>query len=114
MRVIFDQATTAPIRPYLKGHTVRTAAQEGWDKLRNGDLLTGAENTGFDLLPTTDRNMGYRQNLNGRTIAMVVLELQQWPQLLPHIRLVVDAVNRVTGKLRGSGIPSMIDSAQGV
>jgi hypothetical protein len=54
MRIIFDQATPVPIRPYLDGHTVRTAAQEGWDKLRNGDLLSAAEEAGFDMLLTTD------------------------------------------------------------
>jgi hypothetical protein len=43
MRVLFDQATPVPIRPYLEGHAVRTAAQQGWDKLSNGDLLAMAE-----------------------------------------------------------------------
>jgi len=55
-----------PIRPYLEGHTVRTAAQEGWDKLRNGDLLTAAEEAGFDLSLTTDKDIRYQQNLAGR------------------------------------------------
>jgi hypothetical protein len=68
MRIIFDQATPVPIRLYLQGNTVRTAAQLGWDKLTNGDLLTAAERAGFDLLLTTDKNMRYQQNLvgNGR------------------------------------------------
>jgi hypothetical protein len=57
MRIVFDQATPVPIRPHLEGHIVRTAAQQGWDKLRNGDLLTAAEDAGFDLLLTTDKNM---------------------------------------------------------
>jgi hypothetical protein len=48
MLIIFDQATPLPIRPYLEGHTVCTAAQKGWDKLRNGELLTAAEEAGFD------------------------------------------------------------------
>ena len=43
MLIIFDQATPVPIRSYLEQHTVRTAAQQGWDKLTNGDLLTAAE-----------------------------------------------------------------------
>src|SRR5277367_2916347 len=93
MRIIFDQATPVPIRQYLLGHFVRTAAQQGWDKLRNGDLLAVAEEAGFDLLLTTDRNMGYQQNLAGRKIAILVLGLQQWPQLRPHIQQVIDAVN---------------------
>jgi hypothetical protein len=43
MRILFDQATPVPIRPYLTGHTVITAFQQGWDKLKNGELLTAAE-----------------------------------------------------------------------
>ena len=40
MRVLFDQGTPVPIRGFLVGHTVRTAAQQHWDTLKNGDLLT--------------------------------------------------------------------------
>ena len=96
MRVLFDQATPVPIRPYLKGHEVRTAAQQGWDALKNGELLTVAEADGFNVLVTTDRNMRYQQNLAGRKIAVVVLSLQQWPSLRPHVHRVVEAVRAAT------------------
>ena len=96
MRIIFDQATPLPIRPHLDRHTVRTAAQQGWDKFKNGELLTAAEEAGFDLLLTTDKNMRYQQNLQSRKIAVVVLGQQQWPALRPHIQLVVDAINAAT------------------
>jgi hypothetical protein len=95
MRILFDQATPVPLRPYLAGHTVHTAAEEGWDRLRNGDLLNAAEEAGYDLLLTTDRNMQYQQNIEGRKIAVVILSRQQWPQLRPHVQLVVDAVKTV-------------------
>jgi hypothetical protein len=93
MRVLFDQATPVPIRPYLQGHDVRTAAQQGWDRLKNGELLAVAEAAGFDVLLTTDKNMRYQQNLAGRRIAVVVLGLQQWPDLRPHVQRVVEAIN---------------------
>jgi hypothetical protein len=93
MLIIFDQATPVPIRPYLKRHTVRTAAQQGWDKLSNGELLSAAEQAGFDLLLTTDKNMRYQQNLANRKIAIVVLGQQQWPQLRPHVQRVIEAVD---------------------
>jgi hypothetical protein len=96
MMILFDQATPVPMRPYLKGHTIRTAAQQGWDRLRNGDLLAAAETAGFDLLLTTDKNMRYQQNFTGRKIAIMVLGRQQWPQLRPHVQRVVDAVNAAT------------------
>jgi hypothetical protein len=96
MLILFDQATPVPIRPYLEGHTVRTAAQQGWDKFRNGDLLAAAEEAGFDILLTTDKNMRYQQNLAGRKIGIVVLGQQQWPRLRRHILRVVTAVDAAT------------------
>src|ERR1017187_6929866 len=96
MLIIFDQATPVPIRPYRECDTVRTAAQQGWDKLRNGDSLTAAEEAGFDILLTTDKNICYQQNLAGRKIAIVVLGQQQWPRLRPHIQRVIAAVNAAT------------------
>jgi len=93
MRVLFDQAIPVPIRSYLIGHEVRTAAQQGWDTLLNGELLLAAEAAGFEVLLTTDKNMRYQQNLAGRKIAVVILGRQQWPGLQPYIHLVVEAVN---------------------
>jgi predicted nuclease of predicted toxin-antitoxin system len=107
MRVLFDQATPVPIRQFLQGHTVRTAAQEKWDRLRNGELLNAAEAAGFDVLVTTDKNMRYQQNLAGRKIAIVVLSKQQWPELQAHVELVVAAVNAATpGTYAEVDIPS--------
>jgi len=96
MRVLFDQATPVPLRQFLLGHTVRTAAQERWDRLRNGELLSAAEAAGFDVLITTDKNMQYQQNLTGRKIATILLRKQQGPDLKAHVELIVAAVNAVT------------------
>jgi len=93
MRVLFDQATPVPIRQFLKGHTVSTAAHEGWDRLQNGELLNAAEAAAFDVLVTTDKNMRYQQNLAGRKIAIIVLGKQQWPELRSHVQLIVAAIN---------------------
>ena len=48
--------TPVPIRPFFKGHTVEAAWQRGWDKLKNGELLKAAEDAGFDVLVTPDKN----------------------------------------------------------
>jgi len=93
MRVLFDQATPVPIRQFLKGHTVRTAAQEGWDTLRNGELLNAAEQSGFEVFLTPDKNIRYQQNLVERKIAIVVVGNPQWPILRAHVDLVVVAIN---------------------
>jgi hypothetical protein len=108
MRVLFDQATPVPIRAYLDQHEVSTAFPQGWATLKNGDLLTAAEGAGFDVVLTTDKNLRYQQNLAGRKIAAVVLGLQQWPQLRPHVQRVVEAVNAaVLGSYVEIDIPSI-------
>ncbi len=96
MRVLFDQATPVPIRPFLKGHAVRTAAQQGWDTLKNGELLNVAEEAGFEVFVTPDKNIRYQQNLAGRKIAVVVVGNPQWPVLRLHVERVVAAVNAAT------------------
>jgi len=73
MRILLDQAVPVPIRLHLAGYEVRTAAQQGWDTLKNGELLAAAEAANFDVLLTTDKNIRYQQNLAQRKIAIVVL-----------------------------------------
>jgi hypothetical protein len=92
MLILFDQATPVPLRPFLTGHSVRTAAEQGWDRLRNGDLITAAENAGFDMVLTTDKNMQFQQNIANRRIAVIILGRRQWPELRPHVELVIGAV----------------------
>jgi hypothetical protein len=93
MLVLFDQGTPVPIRPFLAGHTVETAGQRGWDKLKNGELLEAAEGAGFEVLVTPDKNIRYQQNLEHRRIALVVLGNPRWPVLRRHVERVVHAVN---------------------
>src|SRR5271168_485190 len=93
MLVLFDQGTPVPLRPFLAGHTVETAVQRGWDHLRNGELLEAAEEAGFEVLVTPDKNIRYQQNLALRRIALVVLATPQWPVLRQHVQRVVIAVN---------------------
>jgi hypothetical protein len=44
---INNTSTPLPIRACLDQHVVRTATQQGWDTLNNGDLLAAAEEGGF-------------------------------------------------------------------
>ena len=48
------------------------------------------------MLLTSDKNMRHQQNLSGRTIAIVVLGNQQWPDVRLHIDRVTAAVNAAT------------------
>ncbi len=96
MRILFDHGTPFPLRSSLTGHSITRTQDMGWDRLSNGELLTAAEQAGFELLLTTDKNIRYQQNLAGRKIAIVVLGTSQWPVLRLHVQRVAVAVNAVT------------------
>ncbi len=92
MLVLFDHVTPQGIAKSLRGHTVIKARDRGWDTLSNGDLLLAAEQAGFDVVVTADRNMRYQQNLAGRKIALVVLGTPQWPVVQLHLAKNVAAI----------------------
>jgi hypothetical protein len=96
MLVLFDHGTPRSIARWLLGHTVVEAFAKGWDRLNNGELLKAAEDSGFDVLLTTDKNIRYQQNLKGRRIAIVVLGNSQRPAVQRHMSRVVAAVNAAT------------------
>lgn len=83
MRILFDQGTPSPIRNYLAGHAVSTAAEIGWSTLSNGELLDAAEKQ-FDVLVTTDQALKSQQDLSRYKLAIVVLPFASWPKLQPH------------------------------
>ena len=71
--------------------------------MANGDLLRAAEEAGFDVLLTTDKNMRYQQNFAGRRIAVVVLGNGLWPFVKPMLPQVAAEVNTARpGQLYGS------------
>jgi len=63
MLVLLDQSTPVPLRSFLKGHQVETAYERGWDTLTNGELVRMAEDVGFQVFITSDKNIRYQQNL---------------------------------------------------
>ncbi len=69
------------------------ARTRGWEELANGDLIAAAEEAGFDLLVTTDKNIRYQQNLAGRKLALVVLSHSRWPMVKLVASKIAAAVN---------------------
>jgi len=94
MLILFDQGTPVGIRDFLQGHVVKTAYEEGWSTLLNGDLLREAEKAGFQVLLTTDKNIVYQQNLSLAKIAVVALGRSKWSLVqlaLEQIRKAIEA-----------------------
>ena len=97
MLVLFDNGTPRTLARYLINHHMVTEARAlGWEQLGNGELLKQAESRGFEVLVTTDKNLRYQQNLEGRRIALVVLGQGRWSLIRHHVSQVVAAVNAAT------------------
>jgi hypothetical protein len=94
MKVLFDNGTPKPIARSLTGHEIAYARRIGWHELENGELIERAEEAGYEVLVSTDKNIRYQQNLTGRKIALVVLGNSQWPvvrRFLDRLAAAVDA-----------------------
>jgi hypothetical protein len=61
MRILFDQGVPRGLAASLRIHEVTEARQLKWERISNGALLTLAENAGFNLLITTDKNLRYHR-----------------------------------------------------
>ena len=92
MLILFDHGTPRGIARALDHHTVREARAQGWDTLKNGELLKAAEDAGFGVLLTTDKNLPYQQNLAARKIAVVVLGKARWRLIKPMLAQIVAAI----------------------
>ena len=73
MRILLDEQLPRQLVPYLVGHDARTVHQESWAGLKNGALLTQAEDAGFLVFLTGDQNLEFQQNISKRRLGVVVL-----------------------------------------
>ena len=96
MKILFDNGTPKPIARSLTGHEIAYARKVGWHELENGDLIQKAEEAGYQVLLSTDKNIRYQQNLTGRKIALIVLGNQQWPLVRLYLDKIAAAVNACT------------------
>ncbi len=96
MRILFDHNTPVPLLFWLTEHQVETAYERGWAELTNGELLRAAEESGFDLMITTDQGIRYEQNLAGRRLALLVLSTNDWTRIRRVKRVVLQALTEIS------------------
>jgi hypothetical protein len=94
--ILLDNNAPRGLARALIGHTVTEARERGWATLKNGDLLTAADEAGFEVLVTSDKSIRYQQNLRRRKIAIVALGKGRWTLIKPHVAQIVAAVNAAT------------------
>ena len=73
MKILLDENLDWRLRRDLPGHEVESVPLIGWAGLKNGALLTKAEQR-FDILITMDSNMVHQQNLARFRLALIALQ----------------------------------------
>ena len=97
MRLLFDECVDERLRLLFPGHDCRTARFANLAGLKNGRLLTAAEDAGFDVLVTVDQKIPDQQNLSGRKMSIVILcgrsnRLRDLAPLVPAAISVLDSI----------------------
>ena len=92
IRILLDQNAPLGLRRAFQQHEITHADELGWGRLRNGELIRAAEEAGFVIMITCDRNVRYQQNLEGRRIALIELSGGGWPTIRNHLDYILAAV----------------------
>jgi predicted nuclease of predicted toxin-antitoxin system len=71
MRVLLDNCVNLRLKEYFSLTNVVHVRELGWQDLTNGKLLKAAEDEGFSILITVDKNMRHQQNLKNFTVNLV-------------------------------------------
>ena len=72
MRILLDECLPRDLKFDLAGHHAATVGDMGWAGIKNGKLLTIAEQE-FDVFLTADRSIEYQQDMRKRRNVLVVL-----------------------------------------
>jgi hypothetical protein len=94
VRILLDECLPRDLRKYLVGHDCQTVPEAGLAGKANGELLTRAERSGWQVLLTIDRGIPYQQNLARRTISLALIRApsNRLPDLLPHVPAILAAL----------------------
>jgi predicted nuclease of predicted toxin-antitoxin system len=112
MNILFDQCTPHGLRDYLPEHEVRTAHEEGLDRIKNGKLIQKAIEKGYAVLITADKKMRKQQEISGLPLGVVVLTRPDWPMVKTQVAKIQKAVREAKpGRFTTVTIPQQ-DSLQ--
>jgi len=89
------------LRRDLPEFSIRTAQEEGWSALKNGELLRRASEK-FDVLVTADQRLPHQQSVARFTIGVVVIEAID--TRLPHLRSLVPELKRAIAAVTAGSV----------
>jgi uncharacterized protein DUF5615 len=72
-KLLLDECIPRKFKEHLSGYDCLTVPEAGWAGRKNGELLSLAENAGFQVFVSLDQGIEWQQNLTGRNIAVILL-----------------------------------------
>ena len=113
MRLLLDHCVPRLLGALLEGHEVQTAAERGWDELRNGELLRAAADDGLEPMITVDAGIAHQQGRESLPLAVVLIRSRsnRIADLRPLVPVILNAIQRcppkglveVEGRPKGRG-----------
>lgn len=97
MRILLDECLPKTFKAGFLKHECVTVPELGLAGKKNGELLSLAEEAGFEVFITLDRGIAYEQNLTGRRIAVVLLRTNssRLADLLPHTGRILEVLGSI-------------------
>jgi hypothetical protein len=98
-RVLLDEGVPKTLARALREVGVdATAFPNEWKQLSNGDLLDEIERRGYRVLITNDKRMSYQQNIEHRTLSVLVLPTNRRLDVLPLVPQIASALAKIKPK----------------
>jgi len=97
MKVLLDECIPRKLKRSLPGHECQTVPEAGFAGKTNGELISIAEESGFEVLLTVDKGLAYEPNMVGRKIAIIIVRAKsnRLADLLPHAEACVAQISRI-------------------
>jgi hypothetical protein len=97
MKLLLDECVPRQLKAVFVGHECHTVTESGFMGKVNGELLSSAERSGFDVLVTVDKGLEYQQNFEKRRISVLILYARssQLIDLLPLAEECLAALNSI-------------------
>jgi hypothetical protein len=111
VRILLDECVPEPLRRSLPEHECQTVQKAGLSGRKNGELLGIAEELGYHVLLTVDRNLPYQQRIEGRSIAVLILmaHSNKLKDLMPLLPDCIEALRHIErGQVIRVRLPSAI------
>lgn len=96
MRILIDECLPVQLKRWLAGrHDAITVQDLGWVNIKNGKLLRLAEDAGFDVFVTADKNIFYQQNFDGLRLSTIVIPSNRKRQVQESVPAFLQSLEKV-------------------